>query len=125
MSKLIAGASFVLLLALGLMPGPARALGTAQEVADNCRDLLRPDPPQSFDVGLCVGSFTTLYALSGVVDQHRTPILGFCRPANTQYLDMVRVFVRYVETHPQAGQAFYAIEAVNAFVNAYPCKRKS
>ncbi|MBI3516036.1 MAG: hypothetical protein HY060_18540 [Proteobacteria bacterium] len=124
MTKLIAGALLVLL-ALVSVPTPAHALGSAQEVADNCRDLLRPDPPQSFDVGLCVGSFTTLYALSGVVDQHKAPILGFCRPPNTQYLDMVRVFVRHVESHPQAGQAFYAIEAVNAFVNAYPCKRKS
>ena len=104
---------------------PARALGSAQEVAANCRELLRPDPPQSFDVGVCVGGFTTLYALSGVVDQHKAPILGFCRPPNTQYLDMVRVFVRHVESHPQSAQMFYAIEAVNAFVEAYPCKKKS
>ena len=41
----------------------------------------------------------------------------------TQYLDMVRVFVRHVETHPQSAQVFYAIEAVNAFVAAYPCKK--
>jgi hypothetical protein len=121
MPKLIA----VALTLLALAPAPARALGSAQEVAANCRELLRPDPPQSFDVGVCVGGFTTLYALSGVVDQHKAPILGFCRPPNTQYLDMVRVFVRHVESHPQSAQMFYAIEAVNAFVEAYPCKKKS
>ncbi len=111
------------LLALVLAPAPARAIGTAKEVADDCRQLLGANPPQSFEVGVCIGGFTTLFALSGVVDQNKVPILGFCRPANVQYLDMVRVFVRHVETHPQSAQMFYSIEAVNAFVDAYPCKK--
>jgi hypothetical protein len=111
-------------LALWLVPGSARAVGSAKEVADGCRDLLKPNPTQTFEVGLCVGGFTTLYALSGVVDQNQAPILGFCRPPTAQYLDLVRVFVRHVETHPQAAQGFYAIEAVNALIDAYPCRRK-
>ncbi|MEJ0072063.1 MAG: Rap1a/Tai family immunity protein [Pseudomonadota bacterium] len=100
------------------------AAATAQEVAASCRELLKPTPPKSFDVGLCVGSFTTLYALSSVVDQNQAPILGFCRPPKAEYVDLVRVFVRHVETHPQTAQVYYAIEAVNALVDAYPCRRK-
>ena len=123
MIKLIAGAVVTLSVAAAVQP--AHADGTAQDVAQSCRELLKPNPEKTFDVGLCVGGFTTLHALSGVVDQHKVPILGFCRPANTPYLDMVRVFVRHVETHPQTAQTFYAIEAVNAFVDAYPCKKKS
>lgn len=103
---------------------PAHALGSAKEVADDCRALLTANPPQSFEVGVCVGGFTTLFALSGIVDQHQAPILGFCRPANVQYLDMVRVFLRHVDAHPESAQVFYAVEAVNALVDAYPCKPK-
>jgi hypothetical protein len=114
----------LLTLAITLPVRLAMAAGaSAQEVADSCRQLLQPTPPKSFDVGLCVGSFTTLYALSSVVDQHKAPILGFCRPAKAEYVDLVRVFVRHVETHPQTAQSYYAIEAVNALVDAYPCKK--
>jgi len=119
MPKLVA-----IVLALWLAPGAAGAVGGAQEVADGCRELLKPNPRQTFEAGLCVGGFTTLYALSGVVDQNQAPILGFCRPPTVQYLDLVRVFVRHVETHPQVAQGFYAIEAVNALIDAYPCRRK-
>ena len=118
------GRLIVVALALWLAPGNAGAVGAASEVAEGCRELLKPNPKQSFEAGLCVGGFTTLYALSGVVDQNQAPLLGFCRPAGVSYLDLVRVFVRHVEGHPQAAQSFYAIEAVNALIEAYPCKPK-
>src|SRR5262249_37465023 len=102
MTRSIPGAILALLALAAVQP--AHADGTAHAVVRSCRELLKPSPEKTFDVGLCVGGFTTLHALSGVVDQHKTPILGFCRPANTQYLDMVRVFVRHVETHPQTAQ---------------------
>jgi len=53
------------------------------------------------------------------------PILGFCRPPNAKLADLVRVFVQHVESHPQTAQVYYAIEAVNALVDAFPCKPKS
>jgi hypothetical protein len=102
----------------------AAAADSAQEVAASCRELLMPKPPKSFEVGLCFGSFTTLFALSGVVDQNQAPILGFCRPPKTGLDDLVRVFVRHVESHPQTAQGFYAFEALNALIAAYPCKPK-
>ena len=108
-----------------LASAPVHATGTAKEVADDCRALLAANaPPQTFGVGLCVGGFTTLFTLSGIVDQHQVPILGFCRPPNVQYLDMVRVFLRHVDAHPESAQVFYAVEAFNALVDAYPCKPK-
>jgi hypothetical protein len=107
-----------------LAPGAAHAQATAQEVAASCRELLKPTPSKTFEVGLCVGSFTTLHALSGLVDQNRTPILGFCRPPGADYRELARVFVRHVETHPQSAQLYYVIEAVNALADAYPCKPK-
>jgi hypothetical protein len=105
-------------------PAAAAAADSAQQVAASCRELLKPTPAKSFEVGLCFGSLTTLFALSGVVDQNQAPILGFCRPPKAGLADMVQVFVRYVESHPQTAQAYYAIEAVNALVAAYPCKPK-
>jgi len=113
-------------LAAGLAPRPASAAAdSAQEVAASCRELLKASPKKSFEVGLCFGSFTTLFALSGVVDQNRAPILGFCRPPNASLADLVRVFVQHVDSHPQSAQTYYAIEAVNALVEAFPCKPKS
>ena len=86
----------------GLAARPAAAAAdSAQEVAASCRELLKPNPPKSFEAGLCFGSFTTLFALSGVVDQNHVPILGFCRAPDTKLIDFVRVFVRHVEGHPQ------------------------
>jgi len=117
--------ALTLVLTLVFLATPASADGSAKEIADSCRALLKPNPTRSFDVGLCVGSFTTLHALSAVVDQNRAPILGFCRPATAEYLDLVRVFVRHVDSHPQTAQIYYAIEAVNALADAYPCKGKS
>ena len=38
---------------------------------------------------------------------------GFCRPPATEYIDLVRVFVRHVEKHPETAQVYYALEAVN------------
>ncbi len=115
----------VLALAAGLTARSASAAAdSAQEVAASCRELLKPTPVKSFEAGLCFGSFTTLFALSGVVDQNHVPILGFCRPPNTGLVDLVRVFVRHVESHPQTAQVYYAIEAVNALVDAFPCKPK-
>jgi hypothetical protein len=112
-------------LAAGLTPRSAEAAAdSAQDVAASCRELLKPNPPKSFEAGLCFGSFTTLFALSGVVDQNQAPILGFCRPPNAGLGDLVRVFVRHVESHPQSAQTYYAVEAVNALVEAYPCKTK-
>jgi hypothetical protein len=109
----------------GLAARPAAAAAdSAQEVAASCRELLKPNPPKSFEAGLCFGSFTTLFALSGVVDQNHVPILGFCRAPDTKLIDFVRVFVRHVERHPQTAQVYYAIEAVNALVDAFPCKPK-
>jgi hypothetical protein len=110
--------------AAALAPAGARAEATAQDVAASCRELLKPNPTKSFDVGLCVGSFTTLHALSGMVDQNRTPILGFCRPPEADYRELARVFVRHVDAHPQSAQVYYVIEAVNALADAYPCKPK-
>jgi len=106
-----------------LAPGSAAAQATAQAVAASCRELLKPKPAKSFDLGLCVGSFTTIHALSGIVDQNRAPILGFCRPATADYVELARVFVRHVDAHPEAAQSYYAIEAINALIDAYPCKR--
>jgi hypothetical protein len=112
-------------LAAGLAAPPASAAAdSAQEVAASCRELLQSKPAKSFEVGLCFGSFTTLFALSGVVDQNRVPILGFCRPPNAGLVDLVRVFVGHVERHPQNAQVYYAIEAMNALIEAYPCKPK-
>ncbi|HUA54048.1 MAG TPA: Rap1a/Tai family immunity protein [Candidatus Sulfotelmatobacter sp.] len=106
-------------------PASARTLdASAKEVAADCRALVTATPPQTFGVGLCLGAFTTLFALSGVVDQNHVPILPFCRPPNVQYLDMVQVFLRHVAAHPETAQNFYAVEAVNALVDAYPCKPK-
>jgi hypothetical protein len=126
MRKLILIALVGLASAVGLAtrPAAAAAADSAQAVAASCRDLLKPNPPKSFEVGLCFGSFTTLFALSGVVDQNQAPILGFCRPPKTGLDDLVRVFVRHVESHPQTAQGYYAIEAINALVDAYPCKPK-
>jgi hypothetical protein len=110
--------------AVGLLAPAARAQATAQEVAASCRALLQPNPPKSFEVGLCVGSFTTIHTLSGLVDQNRVPILGFCPPANADYREMARLFDHHVETHPQTAQVYYVIEAINALADAYPCKKK-
>lgn len=101
----------------------AAADGTAREVAASCRELFKANARKSFDAGLCVGSFTTIHALSGVVDQNRVPLLGFCRPPEVDFTELVRVFMRHVDRHPQAAQSYYAIEAVNALIEAYPCKK--
>jgi hypothetical protein len=111
------------LLALAASAHDAAADGSAKEVAASCRELFKPNASKSFDAGLCIGSFTTIHALSAVVDQNRAPLLGFCRPPGADFTELVRVFMRYVDSHPQSAQAYYAIEAINALVEAYPCKK--
>ena len=113
----------ITVLALGVSARDAIADGSAKEVAASCRELFKPNPSKSFDAGLCIGSFTTIHALSAVVDQNRAPLLGFCRPPGVDFTELVRVFMRHVDSHPQSAQTYYAIEAINALVDAYPCKK--
>jgi hypothetical protein len=110
-------------LALGAGARDAAADGSAKEVAASCRELFKANARKSFDAGLCIGSFTTIHALSSIVDQHHAPLLGFCRPPTVDFTEMVRVFMRHVDSHPQSAGAYYAIEAINALVEAYPCKK--
>lgn len=111
------------MLAVTAAVAEAAADGTAREVAASCRELFKPNARKSFDAGLCIGSFTTIHALSGVVDQNHAPLLGFCRPPKTDFTELVRVFMRHVDKHPQTAESYYAIEAINALVDAYPCKK--
>jgi hypothetical protein len=123
MRKAIAVAVAVTVLALGAGARDAAADGSAREVAASCRELFKSDARKSFDAGLCIGSFTTIHALSSIVDQHQAPLLGFCRPPSVDFTEMVRVFMRHVDSHPQSAQSYYVIEAINALVAAYPCKK--
>jgi len=78
--------------------------------------------PVTFETGLCWGAFSAFQTL-GVVqfeDDYRSA-LRICLPPSSTRLQLVQVFHRYAEVRPERGHEDWAVIALDAFVEAFPC----
>lgn len=101
---------------------------TAEEMLSACRPIVqarvsdgRIDLPQTFDAGSCWGAFAALHQAMMLLENGK-PSLHVCLSGDTTRTELIAIFVRYVEIHPKVYSENFALVAVNALGEAFPCK---
>jgi len=117
MSKL--PAAFAALVALLLLPAPARPQAipryfSADFYLAGCKDFLAGK--SNFFGGRCVGAVEVLDALNSDTKL-------FCPPDNATTLQRVQVIVGYIEARPERKNADFRLVANEAMAKAWPCKK--
>lgn len=114
----------VVLLSL-ILPGKAGAQATTgNEIQSKCKQLLNDN--ESFSSGFCAGF------VDGVVDsqdmweasdkmQNRSHVQSFCLPGKSTNGQLVRVFIKYLDDHPERLNEPAALLLVESLRKAFPC----
>jgi hypothetical protein len=102
---------------------------TAEEMASNCRKVADAtvsngeiDVPADFQSGICWGAFTSFQKATHIVGYDNKPILGICYTAHVTTSQDVKVFLAYVDRHPEKLNQDYFWVAMAAAREAFPCK---
>ena len=79
--------------------------------------------PADFDASFCLGAFTAIIGLSGLSSGDGAPnFLHFCPPRGVTGVQYIRIFLKYVDDHPEKGHEIFPFVALNALLHAFPCK---
>jgi Rap1a immunity proteins len=110
--------------------GPA----TAAEVASSCEPfrtaVLAGDTAtyeHSWHSEQCYGAFMAIHQLIGLrwaEQTAETPVLLICAPVTSRDIELIRVFLHYMDEHPQEGHEQFVSPMLSALQGAYPCKAK-
>ena len=109
---LIAIAAFL----AGILPCRA-AVKNGNFMLPACQEAL--SGKASFLAGVCYGSVDALVFWGADLP----PEYRICLPSGATNEQLARVFVRYMETHPDTLHYAYTILAAKAFHEAWPCKQ--
>lgn len=90
----------------------AAAGGTSGGQASGFRD--------SFESGACWGAFASIQEAFRQADD-RGPLFRICLPPQSTRRQLVQVFLRYVDAHPELAHQAYFEVARAAFGEAFPC----
>ena len=117
---------------LASVPSPAHAqMQSALDVYYGCR-LVADSPasndrisiPPDYAASFCLGAFTAIIGLSGISSGGGAQnFLHFCPPSGATGVQYIRIFLKYVDDHPENGHEIFPIVALNALIHAFPCKR--
>ena len=121
--------ALILLLSVGIARAKESNLESAAAMQSNCRPFASASTkgefisfPQTFDTGICWGAFL---AIQEFVVTPWTPdgpgIVPICPKTEIDRAEMIRVFIRYVDMHPQRGGEQFTHVVINALWEAYPC----
>jgi len=77
----------------------------------------------TFDSGFCWGAFGALQDLGDATLADKKRLLGFCAPSDR--IQLIRVFMRYVDQHPETGNRSFAEIAARALIEAFPCQEST
>ncbi len=104
---------------------------TTEEMLSACRPITQAkieggkiNLGTDFDSGLCWGSFGTFHALLFTVDARRSPLLHVCLPEDSTRTQLIAIFVKYAEKHPESYSDDFIRTALNALLEVFPCKAK-
>jgi hypothetical protein len=122
----------VLAFALCLLTVPARAAETALQVQSWCKEIanLRVDEKhqftmnQTFDNGFCWGAFALFQEVS-YWGRDGTKILGLCLPDGVGRIQLIKIFVHYVDDHPEQGHLGFPEVADMALRQSFSCGEMS
>src|SRR5207249_3884337 len=112
------------------MPVSAQAMGSAQELADDCRTLVEAKTgtgkqiriPFTKKALVCWGYMQAMQDLSVLADEDGRRMMGACPPERTTLLELIQAFVSYARSHELPDNA--ALAVTRALQEAFPCKAK-
>jgi hypothetical protein len=119
-----------LLLAFGLLSVPMYAqTPSAEEMASYCKGVAQAtisagqiSLPPDFETGVCWGAFTSFHEAAFATGNDDKPVFHVCFPDTASVSESVKVFLAYLERHPEKLHENYFLIAVIANQAAFPCK---
>jgi hypothetical protein len=79
--------------------------------------------PDSPDASFCLGAFTAIIGLANDSwADTGLKIFRFCAPTGATGVQFIRIFLKYVDDHPEEGHKSFPRVALTALSRAFPCK---
>ncbi len=124
MRNVIALTTFALLTATS--DGSAQtALNTTADVLPGCRAIAAAGSPLDFSqnlrTGLCWGGFAAIQRALVYTDADWEPSLSVCPPPESTLVQLITIFVGYVDRHPEVLHEHFFDIAVRSIREAFPC----
>lgn len=105
---------------------------TAEEMASNCAKLPEAEisngqvsVPGDFKSGLCWGAFSAFQIATHYADGAGTsqfkPLFKICYPDGVTTSQLIKIFLAFVERHPEQYHKEFFQVALNANKEAFPC----
>jgi hypothetical protein len=125
------------LLCLALSACAGAQTTTGADIISKCKQAVRDvdndtsvdkPPVKSFDVGFCFGfidganSAQQVWAASDKAN-HRNHAMSYCFPDAVTNGEMLRVFVKYLDAHPEVLHEPAALLYIEAMRKAFPCEK--
>jgi len=117
-------------LALAGLSLSAHAMGSAPELADDCRSVLQAKTgageqiriPFTKKALVCWGYMQAMQDLSALADEDGRRIMGACPPERTTLLELIQAFVSYARSHAGKLPDNAALAVSRALHEAFPCE---
>ena len=118
------------LVAVFILSATAPALAqTAGEMLHACQTLQRGIRikgneaflPSGAEAQQCWGFMSAVQEYSVLADQSGNRLLSACPAADIKTTQIVDVFVKYANAHPEKSNTSAAVAAYNAMADAFPC----
>jgi hypothetical protein len=125
---------FLLLLVItGLSSARSCQAKTAEEMLSACRSISSAkvvngeiEFPHDFESGECWGSFEVLQYVLNTRDATTHKMLyNICLPENGTRTELIAIFVRYLEKHPEEYHLDFTQVATEAIWESFHCKIES
>lgn len=104
---------------------------TAEEMLSACRPITQAKAsngtinlPTDFESGACWGAFGMLHSAFMLVEPDGHPTLHACVPSNATRTELIAIFVRHIEQHPEDYGKNFQVVALNSILDTYPCNKK-
>jgi hypothetical protein len=116
-------------LALAGLSLSAHAMGSARDLADDCRTLVGAKTgagkqiriPFTKKALVCWGYMQAMQDLSVLADEDGRRIMGACPPERTTLLKLIQAFVSYAHSHTDELPNNAALAVTRALQEAFPC----
>jgi hypothetical protein len=100
---------------------------SANEVMKGCRAFIAKTNPETesgrFLRGVCVGAVHTLSGTARSLQEAGVEALGICIPKGVPVNQQVRVVAAYIDARPNRLHEDFRALTLEAFKDAWPCKR--
>ena len=112
-----------------LVARPVVAQESALELESWCKFIdtapMRSDGtvgiPMTSRAQYCWGAFGAILQLSTAADSDGVTLLKICPPRKSTEVQVIKIFVRYVERHPEQAHLLFTQVALYALTEAFPC----